>query len=253
MKKYNFTSKHFRSCGFTLVEIAIVLLIITLLLTGLVPTVSSQIEQRQTNDVRKQLDDIQQALTGYAIIYERLPCPATTSSNGLESFAVGGSAVNGNCSGFYDGFVPAATLGLTPVNSQGLVVDPWNNPIRYAVSSSYANAFTTAGGMKTSSLLSSAISLDLQVCSIASANTTNCTVANSSLASNGVPAVILSTGKNGVNIGTNPDEAANLHTGASINSKIFVSHDFTPTYDDQVVWVSPNVLFNRMVAAGKLP
>jgi len=31
------------------------------------------------------------------------------------------------------------------------------------------------------------------------------------------------------------------------------SHSFTPVFDDLVVWVSPNILFNRMVVAGKLP
>lgn len=53
--------------GFTLVEMAIVLLIVTLLLTGLVPTISSQIEQRQRNETRKQLDDIRDALLGFVV------------------------------------------------------------------------------------------------------------------------------------------------------------------------------------------
>ena len=238
-----------RHRGFTLVEMAVVLLIVTLLMTGLVPTISSQIEQRQTNETRKQLDEIQQALIGYAIINERLPCPASASSNGLEDPPNAASGVA--CTHPNDGYIPATTLGLAPVNSQGLVVDAWNNPIRYAVTSYGANAFTTASGMKP--IWSAPFSLDLQVCSTATGiSAANC-AANTSLSSNGVPVVIFSTGKDGINGTANADEAANLHIGASAGNKTYVSHDFTPTYDDLVIWISPNMLFNRMVAAGKLP
>ncbi|WP_283746073.1 type II secretion system protein [Sideroxydans sp. CL21] len=230
--------------GFTLVEMAVVLLIATILMAGLVPTISSQIDQRQTNETRKQLNDIQQALIGFAIINERLPCPASATSNGLED-PIGG----GVCNHPNDGYVPAAVLGLGPVNSQGLVVDAWNNPIRYAVTSSYANQFTIAGSMK-NVWTQPSITLDLQVCTTSTGISWNSCAPNTSLSSNGVPLVIFSTGKDGLGGMVNPDEAANLHASTF---KTFVSHDFTPTYDDLVVWVSPNTLFNRMVAAGKLP
>ena len=63
-----------RQAGFTLIEMAMVLMIVALLLGGLLPTISSQAEQRHENDTRKQLDEIQQALIGFAIINGRLPC-----------------------------------------------------------------------------------------------------------------------------------------------------------------------------------
>ena len=131
--------------GFTLVEMAIVMLIVALLLGGLVPTLSSQIDQRHASETNKQLDEIKEALIGYAIINGRLPCPASitpTNSYGAE-YPAGG----GNCSNFYDGFVPAATLGLSGTNSSGLVVDSWGNPIRYAVTKWSGNTFTTTNGM----------------------------------------------------------------------------------------------------------
>ncbi|HUW25479.1 MAG TPA: prepilin-type N-terminal cleavage/methylation domain-containing protein [Gallionella sp.] len=62
--------------GFTLVEMAIVLAIVGLLLGGLIPTLSAQMESQRINETRKQLDEIQQALMGFAIINGRLPCPA---------------------------------------------------------------------------------------------------------------------------------------------------------------------------------
>ncbi len=237
------TSIKFRSHGFTLVEMAIVLMIVGLLLGGLLVPLSAQMEQRNVSDTRKTLDEIQQALIGYAIINDRLPCPASSTNNGVEDPPV----VTGTCNHPNDGFVPAATLGLTQVDSQGFAVDAWNNRIHYAVTSSYANAFTTTGGMKATGL-SSLTNLNLLVCSTASASGTSCSVANSSLTSNGVPAVIYSTGKNGGSGGAGTDEAANLD-----GNNTFVSHTPTPTFDDLVVWISPNILLNRMVAAGKLP
>lgn len=241
-----------KNSGFTLVEIAIVLLIITLLMAGLVPTISSQVEQRQVNETRKQLDDIQQALIGYAVTNGRLPCPASATSYGAESFASGGNAGNGNCSNFHDGFVPAVTLGLSPVDSQGFAIDSWNNRIHYAVTSANGNAFT-----KFPNGISLTSSADLYVCSTASA-TTSCSVANSTLTS-AAPAVIYSVGKNGAYGGTGADEAENPNPNSADNDQVFVSH--TPTaagsangeFDDLVIWLSSNTLFNRMVMAGKLP
>jgi type II secretory pathway pseudopilin PulG len=249
-----------RVVGFSLVELTIVMLIVVLLLGGLLPTLSSQVEQRQANETRKQLDDIQQALIGYAVINGRLPCPATstpTNSYGAENFAAGGDTTNGNCSNFNDGFVPAATLGLTQVDSQGFAVDAWNNRIRYAVTSSSAYAFTTTSGMKNnfSTLLTPT---SLLVCSNSTAsgfNASSCGTNNALTSSPpGVPVVILSTGKNGGRGSAGTDEAANLD-----GNKTFVSHTPTPSgsangeFDDIVVWISPNILINRMVAAGQLP
>lgn len=238
------------STGFSLVEMAIVLAIVALLLGGLLPTISSQIEQQRTNETRKQLEEIKDALIGYAIINGRLPCPASSTSYGAESPAGGG-----NCSNFNNGFIPAATLGLTPVDSQGFAIDSWNNRIHYAVTQSNGRAFTTLNGMSTTGI--SALSPDLYVCSTASA-TTSCSVANSTLTSN-APVVIYSTGKNGGYGGTGADEAENPNPNSADNDRVFVSHTPTPVgapngeFDDIVTWISPNVLINRMVAAGKLP
>jgi hypothetical protein len=69
-----------------------------------------------------------------------------------------------------------------------------------------------------------------------------------------IPALVYSLGKNGGYGGTGLDEAANLD-----GNRVFVSHAPAPAaatngeYDDLMIWLSPNILFNRMVAAGKLP
>jgi prepilin-type N-terminal cleavage/methylation domain-containing protein len=242
------------SNGFTLVEIAIVMLIITLLLTGLVPTISSQIEQRQANETRKQLDEIQQALIGYALAYGRLPCPASATSNGAENFVAVGAAA-GDCSNFLNGFVPAATLGIASVEdsfgNKGFAVDSWGNRIRYAITATGSNDYTKTDGMKLAGI--SGLTPNLLVCASSTASgfnpTSTCGPGNG--LTSGVPVVIFSTGKNGGYGGTSTDEAANLD-----NNITFISH--TPTsgsneFDDLVVWISPNILINRMVTAGRLP
>lgn len=247
-----------RQAGFTLIEMAMVLMIVALLLGGLLPTISSQAEQRHENDTRKQLDEIQQALIGYAIINGRLPCPATSTSNGAESPAGGG-----NCTTFYNGFVPAATLGLSSASNAGLVLDSWGNPIRYAITNVSAtvsgfnggtafNVFSFPGGIGAVGI--SNLSPNLLVCASATGiSGSSCGGAGNSLTTNGVPAVIFSTGKDGPP-GSGIDEQANLD-----NNQTFVSHAPSPSgaangsFDDIIIWMSPNVLVNRMVSAGKLP
>ena len=241
---------HSHQPGFTLVEMAMVLMIVGLLLGGLLPTISSQMERQHINETRKQLDEIQQALIGYAIINGRLPCPASSTSNGVES-----PAGTGICDHSYDGYVPAATLGVTSaIDSQGnkgFAVDSWGNRIRYAVTSSNINAFTKPNGMSTTGI--SALAPNLLVCSTATDITISSCAAGTSLTSNGVPVVIFSTGKNGAQGSAGTDEAANLDGTNANNNRTFVSHTPTPDFDDLVIWVSPNTLLNRMVAAGKLP
>ena len=251
------TFGHSYQTGFTLVEMAMVLMIVGLLLGGLIPTISSQMERQHSNETRKQMDEIQQALIGFAIINGRLPCPASSTSNGVESPTTG----TGICDHSYDGYVPAATLGVTSaVDSQGnkgFAVDSWGNRIRYVATSSNSNAFTKPNGMSTTGI--SALAPNLLVCSTATGITISSCAAGTSLTSNGVPVVIFSTGKNGAQGSAGTDEAANLDGTNANNNRTFVSHTPSPStaangeFDDIVIWLSPNTLLNRMVAAGKLP
>lgn len=246
------------SPGFTLIEMAIVLFIVALLMGGLLPTLSGQIDQRRNNDTSKQLNEIKDALIGYAVINGRLPCPAAPNSTGVES-PLGG----GPCNYFYNGFVPGATLGLAGTDSAGYVVDSWGNRIRYAVTSwnstspAFSDVFTTANGMNTVGI-TSLVPTSLAVCSTSAGISSSSCGSGAWLTSSntGVPAVIFSTGKNGAqgSAGIGADEAANL-----AGLQRFVSHLPTGSgapygyFDDIVIWISPNVLINRMVAAGKLP
>lgn len=243
--------------GFSLIEMAIVLFIVALLLGGLLPTVSSQLEQQRRNETRKQLDEIQQALIGYAIINNRLPCPSSGTNDGVESFEPGGNASNGQCSNFFNGFVPAAALGFTTgVDNQGrkgYAVDSWGNRIRYAITAANTRAFATTSGI---SFSFASLAPDLLVCSTATGITASSCSGNALTSNPGVPVVIFSTGTNGAYGGISADEAANLDGTNANNNRTFVSHPTTPSpneFDDLVIWISPNILINRMVTAGRLP
>lgn len=234
--------------GFTLVELAIVLLIVGLLLGGLFPVLSSQVDQRRVSETSKQVDEIKEALIGFAVINGRLPCPAAPNATGVESPAGGGT-----CTNPYDGFVPASTLGLTGTDSTGYATDAWGNRIRYAVTTWNVNTFTKTNGMSTTGI--SALAPDLQVCSTATGiiGGTAC-AAGAALTASGVPAVVLSMGKNGGAGAAGIDETANID-----GNQTFVNHLPAPStatngeFDDIVTWISNPVLVNRMVAAGRLP
>ena len=248
--------------GFTLVELAIVMFIVALLLGGMLLPLSAQQDIRSQGDTQKQLAEAREALLGFAIANGRLPCPAwdgsgTDSVNtfGGESFAAGGNAANGLCGHFYDGFLPAATLGLTPVDTQGFAVDAWSgnpvNRIHYAVTTANGNAFTTANGMKTATM--TALLPDLQICNTGVGIGASC-APNTALATDAV-AVIYSVGKNAGTGGSGIDERQNPNPNpaAAAADRAFVSAPPGPNFDDQMTWLSKNILFNRMVSAGQLP
>jgi len=255
--------------GFTLAEMAIVLVIVGLLIGGLLTPLASQLNQQRISDTRKSVEQIKEALIGFAVANGRLPCPASAASGGQESFAAGGNAANGLCSNFYNGFLPAATLGLTPSDGRGYAVDAWllspQNRIRYAVYTGVinliTNPFTRTNGLRSAGIgnISAAIPL-LSVCASATGITAiNCGATVGNTLANTAPAIIYSVGSNASTGSAGIDEAANPNPNGGSNDAVFVMHDPTPTaapngeFDDIVSWISLNVLFSRMIAIGALP
>lgn len=249
--------------GFSLIEVALVLIIVSLALGGILVPLNAQIQQRRLTETSQLLNEVNEALLGFAASNGRLPCPATVASNGIES-PVGG----GTCNSVYDGYVPAVTLGLGKQDGYGYLLDAWGNRIRYAVSNSNYNnkstntlilsVFTTTSGMKTvlaeTGSLDSLVS-DLAVCASSTGTTnTSCGTAIklTSADYNAPPAVIFSLGPNGATGSSSADEAANLDI-----YPVFVSHTPTPTgsttgaFDDIVIWLSPNILYGMMTNAGQ--
>jgi len=257
--------------GFSLTELAIVLLIVLLLTTGLIVPLSAQVDQRRMRETQQMLEQAQEALLGFAAANGRLPCPATAASLGRESFDTSppiGTPANGKCATFFDGFLPSVDLGLSPTDSQGFFVDAWGgdpaNRIRYAVANStvngVSNPFTTTGtittGMKGAGMANLADGIFLHVCSSGTGITsTDCGTAVTLTSK--APALVYSVGKNAATGGTGTDERVNPNPNGGVADKIFVSHQTSDVagnrFDDQFVWISLNTLMARMLTAGQLP
>ena len=256
--------------GFTLVEIAIAVFIIALLLGSILVPLTTQVEQRQVSETQKTLEDIKEALVGHAVAKGYLPCPDRTSggagtandtaNDGVEDF----DAATGFCLGTLSGTwtVPPAAgntrraVGNVPWVTLGLgASDPWGNRYRYAVDMEFSARSPQAG---TPFSLSS--TADLGVCTTA-ACTTRLT---STTAGESAVAVILSHGKNGrsainASTGTANVAATSVDELDNTGGSTYTSRAITPVdstageFDDIVTWLGKYTLFNRMVAAGKLP
>jgi prepilin-type N-terminal cleavage/methylation domain-containing protein len=257
--------------GFSLIELAIVLMIIGGLMSGVLVAVSQATANARITNAKAQLREVEEALYGYAQANGRLPCPATATSEGQADPVIGGVCVE------WHGFVPVATLDLPgSINSDGLLLDPWQNPIRYSVSS-YDH---DTGSPSFTSVPSSAVGIEqlfsdvdvgddgvpdfnndsaiLRVC-----DTPTCL---GTVYADAAPAVLYSMGANWASYtSTNEVKNAGSDTIAGNNSYVIkdqadvTANDFVnatyseDNFDDQVIWLSPYVLFNRLVSAGKLP
>lgn len=243
--------------GFSLVEMAVVLAIMALLLAGLLPTISSQIEQQHRNETRKLLEETRTALIGFAVANGRLPCP-DTNGDGTEDFSgtavtinnapIAGQStkINSPCNG--GGGIPYNQLGTSQT-------DGFNANFFYNVSPIFAGKNIERWGNLNATAPQLSVDVNgkfllsdigtLYVCS-ATTNSATTPCPTPRLADNAV-AVLVSRGSNWAQA-PSVEETENTD-----NDGDFISHDNSPTFDDIVVWISANTLFNRMVTAGKLP
>lgn len=200
-------------CGFSLAEVAVVLVIVALLVGGMILPMSAQQDIRIGAETRKLLTDTSEALMGFAASHAAsdgkpyLPCP-DTDDDGLENRA-------GNACTSQSGTLPWADLGLGRQ-------DAWGNPLHYAVTDVFSSK---AAGF---ALLSSG---NLRICEDAACAT---------VIAGAVPAVILSTGKNG-----------QLTPAGAVGDFIQRAHD--AGHDDVTAWLPPPLLISRMISAGMLP
>jgi hypothetical protein len=72
------------SSGVSLVEMAIVIAVGSLLMIGFLRYYSVQVEKRHFDITRSRMDEVRQSLTLYAMTHERLPCPASPAGNAIS-------------------------------------------------------------------------------------------------------------------------------------------------------------------------
>lgn len=222
--------------GFTLVELAIVMVVISLLLVALMGPLAAQQEQKAIMDTKRQMDEAKEALFGFLVSNGRLPCPSNPALPTTDANA-GIAAASCPAGPAELGGLPWRTLGLKEV-------DGWNHRFTYRVASAFTTAPTlaSAGNIRLLPLAGSAT----QLTSVGE-----------------VAAVIVSHGHHaggawgtdGIKLAdsTDADEAENSNA-----DQIFVDHANTATqptspYDDIVLWIPRNLVFNKLITAGRLP
>ena len=261
-----------RSHGFTLMELAIVLFIVSLLIGGMLMPLSAQNEIRGRQETDKALATIREALIGFAVINGRLPCPAQQSIStgtvnaGVEAVTTPGGpcacadTTNGiatigatACNDINDvgptgitGVLPWATLGLPET-------DAWNNRYTYRMTTRFgrvASGQSNFGCAVTPNPATAAFAL----CS--SGDMVVKTASGGTSIASLVPAIVVSHGKNMLGAystaGTQIAGAAGdeLENADGNTNTTFVS---STSIDDQLTWVPTSILMSRMLAAGKLP
>lgn len=247
----------------SLVELAVVVVIIGLLLSALLGPLATRVEVRQLIGEQQRQVDLRDALIGFAAANRRLPCP-DNDGDGLEDTTVSGPN-NGPCSGGTPdtGFLPYQTLGVPPV-------DTWGRLYLYRVDADYVLASSPGSPP-------SGTALDLQDTSGITVQDRDESKAAFNLTTDAA-AVIVSLGPNGyggtdlqgntIAVPAAPptlvDEAENRngdliyvarartvpHVTCSDSD---ASVTFFCEFDDIVTWVPASLLKLRLVEAGVLP
>lgn len=247
--------------GFSLVEIALVLVIAGLALGAGISLLGSQLENKKVSDTQNRIKEASEAIIAFAMVNGRLPCPAappatvTAVNRGLSAPL---NPPIGTCTNF-DGFVPARTLGLSEQgvngNSEGITQDAWSFGLRYRVSNYFDTPgnyypLTKADGMKGNPSFIPLIDT-LKICSSATGIALPDCGTATKLAS--AAFVVWSTGNNG-GAGSGADEAKNLDTDV-----LYVFHERRAAtgsggeFDDILQWRTIGSIVSNMSKAGVLP
>lgn len=230
--------------GFSLIEMAIVLVILGMLLGGLMVPLSSQREVSQRQATERQLQEIRNALIGFAQINNRLPCPAQINTNGVEARVLAG--INrGNCT-FPNGVIPFMDIGIQGTIINQNLVDVWQQPILYRLTSVAGPIPPGTAWVYAKSPIPLAPAVtnrpDFQICNTSvSATLLTCANTASTTATN-VVAVVISTGENH----GSADEVENTDI-----DRVYVMHSPTQNFDDVLIWISQPTLTYELSRAGQ--
>lgn len=248
--------------GFTIIEVAVALFLLSLLFGSVFIPLRSQVDSRKVEETERLLEKAREALMGYALSRGYFPCPADASSAGQEPTGTDHAA--GTCPTHY-GYVPAATLGFQPTDAQGYAVDAWGSRVRYAVSdqtvgpASNTRAFTRVNGMRTGGIVTlgdPALAL-FHVCASGTGVVAGASCGTAQTLVSTAPVVIWSSGPNAMTGGTGVDEAQNPNRNGGSEDRLFVMRVRSAApgneFDDIVAWVPLTRLIGSMVAAGQLP
>lgn len=259
--------------GFTLIEIAVVFVILSVLLAAAIYPLSAQRESALIASSKTQLAEIQEAIYGYAIAQGRIPCPTLPNSGGVALPANPATPPNAvtDCQN-YHGFVPSTTLGISGnVNCDGLLLDAWGQPYRYSVTSSDADAngyddFVTPNEINNiaNTVGLGTLAPNLQICRNLDVDCIPGSLAPNVISNNAV-AVIYSLGKPRSTSNAQEDENAGETTiasqcdladyAAASDSNFYAAERreiVGQEFDDILVWISPTILYAKLLKANQI-
>lgn len=252
-----------RNLGFTLIEISIVLLIVTIILGYSVAMFPIQQELKLYRQANDEMDRIIETIYAYAQVNGRLPCADSLAAPDGISNPDTGADCTANV-GWY-GLLPAKTLGIEgKYDANNSLLDPWGIPYRYQVTSDDSGGVLGGDFVITNDMSATgmgALNPDLFVCTVnpsANPTDTNCAGVDETILSS-APAIVLSLGKDGVAGGAasaiQGENMDNTLDGAT--DTVFVKSTRSDAagaeYDDLIKWISPNILYSKMIDANQLP
>jgi len=119
-----------RKTAFSLIEISIVILISSILMTGAVSISVNAVKNAKIKTTKARINDIYAALGQYLIVNKKLPCPAeiklskTDNANyGLASSGDGSCNNGGNTSSYSNNTGNIKAYGMVPVQTLGIPLD----------------------------------------------------------------------------------------------------------------------------------
>lgn len=250
--------KHNRVCsgftlekGFTLIELAVVLVIVGILLGGFIGTFAARVDTTRVHNTEKEMEEIKQVLMAYAFTQTppHLPCPDVDDPpDGIEN--------RSTVTPFQCKLSPTGKMGVVPWLTLGLAYDDsWGMRYSYWAGVNYSKGT----GFNLSTDNSGLATIETRV-----GNTKENMVINA-------VAVILSHGKNGYggidsNDNTRAFPAAGTFVDEQGNIDVDTDSDFMsrpPTdqqaatvggeFDDIITWINSYELKAKMVETGVLP
>ncbi len=211
--------------GFSMVEMAMVLVIFSLLMGGMLMPMAAQYRNKRVAETQGKLNAIVETLYGFALGRGRLPCP-DIDGDGQEDRSASGRCRRAS------GDLPWVTLSVD-------AGDAWGRPWIYRVTGAFADAADGTGCGKTVAGVSFSLCSqgDIQVKDSAGG-----------LVADKLPAIVVSQGEN--------PSASRVERENWDGDRVFVKDVYSDVpgkeFDDQVAWVTSAALKNRMVVAGVL-
>lgn len=197
--------------GFTLIEMAMVLFIVGLLMSGLLVPISAQFDRQNIQRTTQLLETTREALIGYVVANGYFPCPANPSPT------PGNEGIPDSSLCDDEGILPWRVLSVKGEDS-------WKKAFRYRVHEDFDEDSNPANDLLTVKKIRELISNDITV-----------TVEGVDLQQS-VVAVVFSSGKNQQRDGENGD-----------NDNTYLVGDYVAgSFDDQLIWLSKNRLAYRL-------